>query len=425
MKRVIYIVLALCLLAFGLEGKARRPHSASQRLAEEYDAQGPLAQSVWGFCAVKLSGDTLVWLNPERRLVPASNMKLITTGAALLQLGGNFRYRTTLGTDGVVRDSTLFGNLYLVGGGDPLIGELFPYIPKPEGIFDQWSKVLRDNGIKSIQGDMVGDGSYFSGERAHSDWSSEDVRTRDGVVPSGLTWRGKMGDSIPDGPYPSALHYLQWLRADSSATAISVSGNAAEGHCDSLVLLGETLSLPLRELVGIANRQSDNFIAETLLKTLGKKISASDEYSGSTDALHKALSPLGLMVASGQMRFADGSGLSRKNYVSPAFMVSFLCAMQRSRVWNDFLNSLPFAGEKNSTLQNRLRGSSYELRRRVRMKTGSMNGVSCFSGYVLPGKGKSGETIAFSLMVNNAVASNSSVYAILDKLVESLAQENE
>ena len=415
-------MVALTVGAGTLAAGPTRPRTATQRLAERNDAEGPLAQSVWGFCAVSTKGDTLVWLNPERRMVPASNMKLITTGAALLRLGGGYRYHTQFATDGEVQDSVLTGSLYIVGGGDPLVGNLFSYLPKPDDTFGKWSRILKDKGIKEIQGDIVGDGSWFGGELTHTDWSSEDLRTRDGVVPSGLTWRGKMGDTIPDGPYPAALHYLEWLRADST---IFVSGTAREGRADSLTVLGDLQSPPLRDIAGIANRQSDNFMAETLLKTLGKNICGDDSYGKSLDALHKALSPLGLMGPSGQMRFADGSGLSRKNYISPSFMVRYLLAMARGKAWKDFLGSLPFPGERRTTLERRLPKAPYELRHRIRMKSGSMNGVRCFSGYILPGDGSTQGIIAFSLLTNNAVGSNAQVYPVLDAMIEALAHENE
>ena len=193
---------------------------------------------------------------------------------------------------------------------------------------------------------------------------------------------------------------------------------------DSLLILGTVSSLPLRELVRIANCQSDNFIAETLLKTLGKLRGDGDDYPSSIVALRKALSPIGLMSASGQMRFADGSGLSRKNYVSPEFMVSFLKGMYRSRVRKAFMASLPFAGEPKTTLENRLPKRPWALRHRILMKSGSMNGVRCFSGYILPSSGKAEETIVFSLLTNNAVAPSSQVYPLLDSLIESLAGEN-
>ena len=447
MKRLPLFVFTLLLTVFPL---AELPLSAAdsarltrtQQLAEQNDASGPLSGSVWGFLAVNLRGDTLACINPGRRLVPASNLKLITTGAALLSLGGNYRYTTTLATDAPIPDpsaaSTLEGNLYIIGGGDPMLGELFPYLPGADGSFAPWLKLLKDNGIEEIDGDIIGDGSWFGARQYHPDWCVEDIATRDGVVPVGLTWRGRMEEEIPDGAYSAAYHFQQWLNeVDSTATAadgtvapsprLPVSGIALEGPApDSLIrTLGVVESLPLRDLIRIANCQSDNFIAETLLKTLGKTASGDDSYAPSLDALKKALSPLGLMSASGQMRFADGSGLSRKNYVSPEFMVSFLRAMSCSKVWNDYLASLPFAGEPKTTLERRLPRRPYALRHRIRMKSGSMNGVRCFSGYILPATGGKERTIVFSILTNNAVAQGQQVYQIIDQMVESLAHENE
>ena len=430
--RARVLLLTVLLLAAPLSVAARqgtgaapatcRPSTATQRLAEQNDADGPLAQSVWGFLAVNLKGDTLVCLNPQRRLVPASNLKLITTGAALLALGEDFRYTTTLATDAPA-DSVLRANLYIIGGGDPLLGELFPYLPGPDETFGRWSKALADAGVRRIEGSIIGDGSWFTAPQYHPDWNVEDLQTRDGVVPSGLTWRGKMGDSIPDGPSSAALHYLAWLQVrDSTCTATASA--AAAPPVDSLTVLATLPSLPLRDLVRIANCQSDNFIAETLLKTLGKLRGDGDDYPSSIAALRQSLSPIGLMAASGQMRFADGSGLSRKNYVSPAFMVSFLRGMYRSRVRKAFMASLPFAGEAKTTLENRLPKRPWALRHRILMKSGSMNGVRCFSGYILPSSGRAEETIVFSLLTNNAVAPSSQVYPLLDAMIESLANEN-
>ena len=425
MKTARVLVFVALLLLAGLPFAAAascRPSTATQRLAERNDVDGPLAQSVWGFLAVNLKGDTLVCLNPQRRLVPASNLKLITTGTALLALGEDFRYTTTLAIDAPA-DSVLRANLYIIGGGDPLLGELFPYLPGQDETFGRWSKALADAGVRRIEGSIIGDGSWFTAPQYHPDWNVEDLQTRDGVVPSGLTWRGKMGDSIPDGPSSAALHYLAWLQTcDSTCTATASA--AVAPPVDSLTVLATLPSLPLRDLVRIANCQSDNFIAETLLKTLGKLRGDGDDYPSSIAALRQSLSPLGLMAASGQMRFADGSGLSRKNYVSPAFMVSFLRGMYRSRVRKAFMASLPFAGEPKTTLENRLPKRPWALRHRIFMKSGSMNGVRCFSGYILPSSGRAEETIVFSILTNNAVAPSSQVYPLLDAMIESLANEN-
>ena len=423
-----------------------------QTSVEALDSKGgALEHAVWGVLAVNFKGDTLANLNKGKCMVPASNMKLVTTAAAYLKLGRDYRFNTTIATDGQIKDSTLCGNLYIIGGGDPLIGNLFSYLPKEDVPFGKWNKILTDNGIARIEGAIVGDGSYFCGELRHSDWSTEDDRSKDGVVPSGLTWRGKMGDSIPDGPLAAATHFRRWLIANG----IPVSGTAAEtgarqpsdrqcpdrapleGHggalClsrttivmpDSLTILGTAQSATLNHIASIANHQSDNFCAETLLKAIGKSNNGSDDYDTATAALHRALYPIGLAGPSAGMRFADGSGLSRKNYLSPEFLVSLLRGMARSRCYKDYLHSLPRPGRADGTLKTRLPKAPSAVKDRIYMKSGSMNGVRCFSGYILPSDGNSQNTICFSIMVNNYVGSQTKLAPVLDALILELANEN-
>ena len=408
------LIAAILLLA------ATLPTNVQKTVAQLDAKGGKLEHSVWGILAVNFKGDTLAQLNQGRCMVPASNMKLITTAGAYLKLGRGYTFKTQLATDGEIRDTTLFGNLYVIGGGDPLIGNLFTYLPKEDIPFGKWRKVLEDKGIRRIEGDIVGDGSYFSGERRHTDWSTEDERSKDGVVPAGLTWRGKMGDSIPDGPLAAATHFRRWLIANG----IVVTGGAGENTVDSLTTLGIAQSASLNHIATIANHQSDNFCAETLLKAIGKANNGSDDYDTATAALHRALSPIGLAGPSAGMRFADGSGLSRKNYVSPEFLVRLLTGMAKTGVYKDYLGSLPRPGRKDGTLQTRLPKAPAAVKNRIYMKSGSMNGVRCFSGYILPSDDDARKTIAFSIMVNNYVGKSSELTQALDNLILELANEN-
>ncbi len=444
------LIAAILLLA------ATLPTNVQKTVAQLDAKGGKLEHSVWGILAVNFKGDTLAQLNQGRCMVPASNMKLITTAGAYLKLGRGYTFKTQLATDGEIRDTTLFGNLYVIGGGDPLIGNLFTYLPKEDIPFGKWRKVLEDKGIRRIEGDIVGDGSYFSGERRHTDWSTEDERSKDGVVPAGLTWRGKMGDSIPDGPLAAATHFRRWLQDNG----IAVSGRALERHASAcpaeggteperamsvarepqgtlgaeplnnedgqarLTILGIAQSASLNHIATIANHQSDNFCAETLLKAIGKANNGSDDYDTATAALHRALSPIGLAGPSAGMRFADGSGLSRKNYVSPEFFVRLLTGMAKTGVYKDYLGSLPRPGRKDGTLQTRLPKAPAAVKNRIYMKSGSMNGVRCFSGYILPSDGDTRKTIAFSIMVNNFVGKQSELAPVLDNLILELANEN-
>ena len=417
-------VMAFCAVDAGAVVR----NTQTQQLAKKMDREEPFKNSVWGFVAVNMQGDTLAKINSNRRMVPASNMKLITTGAALVTFGPNYTFKTSLAYAGQVKDSTLFGDLYIIGGGDPMLGDIFSYLPKAEETFAKWSKILKDNGIYRIEGNIVGDGSYFEGEPYHTDWSMEDGRTKDGVVPQGLTYRGKMKAALPDGPLAAATHFKNYLAKD---TAFVVKGKAAEGKLptatnDSLMTiktLGVVASQPLKTLIKTANYQSDNFTAETLIRALGKQLKGASDYSSATSALHKALSPLNLANASMTQRFADGSGLSRKNYISPDFMVSFLKAMAKSKYYKDYLASIPKPG--SGTLKNRLAKQPQSVKDRVYMKSGSLNGTRCFSGYILSGDGDASKTICFSVITNNSVASYSQTAGPIDDLIAKLALENQ
>ena len=212
-------------------------------------------------------------------------------------------------------------------------------------------------------------------------------------------------------------------------TSVNGSPASPEAECrqeypapDSLTILGTAQSATLNHIAGIANHQSDNFCAETLLKAIGKADNGCDDYDSATDALHRALAPIGLAGPSAGMRFADGSGLSRKNYLSPEFLVSLLRGIARTSFYKDYLNSLPRPGQKNGTLATRLPKAPASVKNRIYMKSGSMNGVRCFSGYIIPSDTKN--TIAFSVMVNNYVGRQAELAPVLDRLILELAKEN-
>ena len=427
LSSIIAGILAIAAAAQGWSGEGCTVRTASQKMVRQLDGKGGrLHSSVWGILAVNMKGDTLAALNPCRLMVPASNMKLITTAGALLRLGGGYTFDTAFGTDGEIADSTLNGNLYIIGGGDPTLGSIFSYLPSGDYSFRRWKKVLQDKGIKRINGDIVGDGRHFRAERVHTDWSTEDIECKDGVVPSGLTWRGAPSDSLPDGPLAAAWHFREWLLRDS---CISISGTAREvlpeqDSADSLAMLGKVQSPTLRAIISMANRWSDNFMAETLIKELGMQLDSNDSYSSSIACLRRSLAPIGMARRSSEQRFADGSGLSRKNYLSPDFIVGVLRGMATSRQYGIFRNSLPIPGSADGTLRARLSMADAATRGRIRMKSGSMNGNRCFSGYILSPDGDERKTIAFSVMVNNFVGRDRDLADCLDGLIASLAEEN-
>jgi serine-type D-Ala-D-Ala carboxypeptidase/endopeptidase (penicillin-binding protein 4) len=111
-------------------------------------------------------GDTLFMTGSEP-LAPASNMKLFTTAAALYYLGPDFRYNTFLMTTGPIRDGVLEGDLVIYGTGDPSFSDRFG---NKLTVFNAFADTLYGLGVREIRGDIVGDGSYFTGPGAGEGW---------------------------------------------------------------------------------------------------------------------------------------------------------------------------------------------------------------------------------------------------------------
>lgn len=190
----------------------------------------------------------------------------------------------------------------------------------------------------------------------------------------------------------------------------------------NLQTLGVYESPDLKDIVRQTNHVSDNFYAETILRTLAKEQTGSARYDSCAAAEHRALEKLGVKLID-HVQILDGSGLGRKNYISPAFFVEFLTAMHGTPVFDAYLKSLPQPG-KYGTLSTRMSSTSQAVKNRIYMKSGSLNGVRCFSGYILPSTGNAEDTIVFSIMTNNTIATTSKINFIMDKIIGLIAAEN-
>jgi D-alanyl-D-alanine carboxypeptidase/D-alanyl-D-alanine-endopeptidase (penicillin-binding protein 4) len=136
--------------------------------------QGSYARAEWAVLVVSLDrGDTLVSRNAHAALAPASNMKVLTSAAALHHLGPDYRWTTWVLADGPVVDGVLDGDLVLYGTGDPGIADRF--FESRGTVFEQLAEDLRAAGIHEIRGSIVGDGSRFSGDLRSASWEPDDV----------------------------------------------------------------------------------------------------------------------------------------------------------------------------------------------------------------------------------------------------------
>lgn len=145
----------------------------------------------YGFCLRDVAtGRIIKQRNIHQSVIPASVIKMITTGVALELAGSNYRFRTRLQYDGQldVANRVLRGNIYIRGGGDPTLGSNVFSNPI-KGVMRHWKKAIQDLGIDSIQGAIVGDARFFEYEMIPSGWNWADVKSDYGAGVSGLSFR--------------------------------------------------------------------------------------------------------------------------------------------------------------------------------------------------------------------------------------------
>jgi D-alanyl-D-alanine carboxypeptidase/D-alanyl-D-alanine-endopeptidase (penicillin-binding protein 4) len=172
-------------------------------------------------------------------------------------------------------------------------------------------------------------------------------------------------------------------------------------------------SPPLLDVLEVVNKRSNNFMAEQVLRTVGRVVVGDGSVEGGTTALRLfALQEVGL--DSLQLRVYDGSGLSPLNRTTPAALVRLLGYAARATLWEPFWSTLPQTGARDGL--RRMIGTPAEGR--VWAKTGTINQVSALSGYV---RSASGEMVVFSIL-NNRAAPTSRAKRLEDQIVARLAR---
>jgi D-alanyl-D-alanine carboxypeptidase/D-alanyl-D-alanine-endopeptidase (penicillin-binding protein 4) len=191
---------------------------------------------------------------------------------------------------------------------------------------------------------------------------------------------------------------------------------------ENITIIGSTESPSLRRIAFETNHASNNLYAETLFRTLGKELKTEGSYDSSYVAVRNVLKDIGVDLSRGQ-KIQDGSGLSRQNLISPDFFCRYLEAIMTSPCFEDFVESLPSPGG-TGTLSLNMKNYPAETKARIKVKSGSMSGVRCYSGYIIPREGCKEETIIFSIMVNNCTAPTWKVRPLMDKIMGMLAEMN-
>lgn len=379
------------------------------------------------------NGEVLVSHNADVLMLPASTQKLLTAVTAWQVLGEDFTFHTTLLTDGKVEKSVIKGDLYLRFEGDPRL---------TRAQLAQMAHQLAASGINEIDGNVVLIGSNDSQWQAPG-WVWDDlgicyaapvssfivdqncikamlVQQPDGLtkvkplLPAPITVSSSARfdadhqqsfcqlslERLPDNHYllggcyagtapaPLAiavnnpLQYARDVVTDIYTHQFKLTGtvNAADNVPATATLLSDHQSAPLSELISEMLLDSDNLIADTLLKQVGQqRFGKHAGFAAGTRVVKETLAQLDVVLDSSSI--ADGSGLSRYNLLSARQLASLLIQIKTRPSLQWLTEVLPKAGI-SGTLQYKRPFTQKPLRGAVVAKTGSMSGVQNLAGFL-------------------------------------------
>lgn len=266
----------------------------------------------WGVLVTSLDqGDTIFDFNAHRPFIPASNVKLLTAAAALHHLGPDFRYRTLLLSDAPVVDGVLHGDLVLYGTGDPSLANRYR-----QGRIDpmrELARALARTGVSEVTGDVIGDGSYFSGVDRPRDWGWKDLNDWFAAPVSALTYEENVATlRIGPGPRVGAPLVVSTTPAEAPLR-FDVAGRTVAGRPGHPVwALREHLEDPVR-IVGEMNPRH---------RAIWRRISVANPPLFAAARLRAVLEEEGVRVR-GESRSAesrDASSLNGRGVWSPALL---------------------------------------------------------------------------------------------------------
>ncbi|MFO5527572.1 MAG: D-alanyl-D-alanine carboxypeptidase/D-alanyl-D-alanine-endopeptidase [Cuspidothrix sp.] len=423
----------------------------------------------WGILVKTLSSDKILYSqDAQKYFIPASNIKLFTTAAALQTLGADFRIRTSIYDDGN-------GILRVVGRGDPSLKNAQLTI---------LSKQLYQQGIRQIN-QLIADESYFQGSVVNSSWQWEDIQADYGVPVNSLiinenattvtfspqnigqplqikwadpteaySWQIENNTMTTPANEPGfvkvnrdlkgqilqikgqlpvnseaattglavfdpTINFLGKFRQHLAIEGISIKETASNYlyENDLKKEIAAVESPPLSELLIETNINSNNLYAEALLRNLAiKKTGEKNKNTADVglEVVRETLTQLG--VEADDYIIVDGSGLSRKNLTTPIALVQLLQAMAKSSQAEVFRVSLAIGGVKGTLKERFLNTPAVGI---VAGKTGTLGGISALSGYV---NAPNYEPLVFSILVNQSEKPNRVLRVAIDEIVVLLAQ---
>jgi D-alanyl-D-alanine carboxypeptidase/D-alanyl-D-alanine-endopeptidase (penicillin-binding protein 4) len=325
--------------------------------------------------------------------LPASVEKLYTTSTALLRLGPTATFTTSiLGTGSRNPEGAWDGNLYLRGGGDPTFGSVSfdkAWYGTGTTLRTLIANLLRSNAITAVDGQIVGDESYWDSVRgtpATGFARSSDVEGELSALAYDRGFANNQGTAFEIHP---AVYAAQQLAGGLRAFGVKLPGiRISAGRTPAgATTLASVQSPPLSTLIQLTNTPSDNYLAESILKDIGARLGGAGTTAAGVAVVKAELqSKFGI-----NPRINDGSGLSRFDLTTPTQIVTVLKGMATNSA---FVNSLALMGE-TGTLQDEALGTVAQGD--CRGKTGTLHDVANLAGYC---EARDGHTLAFAFLSN-------------------------
>lgn len=397
--------------------------SRQVNLASLQAALQPLLESVDdNRCfALAIDGQQVAAKNETLPLSPASNLKILTAAAALDVLGPGFTYATkvvgVLGADGVVD-----GDLYLVGGGDPVLasewwnGNNPKWPPFNETSLEALADAIQQHGVTRITGGLVGDGSRYDDEYFAPTWAAADHVTQAGPIDALLandSWQTPQ--VAAKDPALGAAAVLRSMLQDRGITV----GDATTGVTPAGgATIAEVQSQPLPAILAEMLTTSDNNSAEMILKEIGYAAKGQGTRAAGLQVIMEKLAAWGIPTEG--VVLVDGSGLSDANRLTCA---AILGVLEHGSATDAVGEGMPVAGKEGGTLYDAF--TNTPLVGKLHGKTGSLNpncnpgqlGAKSLGGYVPQ---PSGGAIEFVLLQNGECIANN-YKPLWDQLGQALA----
>lgn len=365
--------------------------AAGPALADELDrivASGPVDTCL----DVRVRGRSLYRTGQELSLIPASNQKVITARLVLEVLGAEHRFRTEVAGD-LDTDGTVRGDLYLVGGGDPVLrtSEYVSYLDDDAGqstSLEELADAVVAAGVERVTGGVVGDESRYDTLRSVPAWPDDRYLQQHQLGPLSALAVNQGFVSFPDTYSDETLAQLEpagdpaRFAAESftdllreRGVSVTAAGRAGARPPEAAGITAVE-SPPLDELIVQLLNRSDNQISELLVKEVGLLAGDGGTTNAGLAVLENTYRDLGLPTEG--VGTNDGSGLDYGDRLTCGVLTTVL---ERAGPDSTIGRGLAVAG-RTGTLRERFLDD--DLAGLIRAKTGSLDAVTSLAGFAEP-----------------------------------------